>query len=177
MYYTGHSEIEVRIQDVNPENEKIFENGWMYVGPPHAKRHFLYFAPYFTNECSNPGLSRISGIIRIDPCLVADLLSMQIKPPEAPGGQHLLNWRNRLYAIRRRAVIEEWQPQNFVNLFYLDRPESFRSPPLTKQIHNNSGPIKQIPPTVPPGFTLRYDELLANSSWALGQPPCNHQSD
>ena len=172
-----YSDIDVRIQDVNPENEKIFENGWMYVGHSQGKRDFLYFAPYFINECANPGLSRISRIVRIDPCRVADLLSKTIELPEAPSEQHSRNWRIGLDAIRYRAIKEDWQAQSFVNIFYLDRPESFRLPPLTKQMHNDTNPAKQIPPTVPVGFTLTYDELLPNSSWALEQPPCNHQSD
>ena len=169
--------IEVRIQDVNPLNEKIFENDWRYVGHSQGRKDLPYFAPYFTNECANPGLSRISRIVRLDPCAVADLLTGQIKLPDAPSEQHRRNWRQGLSAICARARIETWDPQGSANLFYLDRPESFRSPPLTKQIHNDTNPLKQIPPTIPIGFTLKYDELLAKSSWSLDQPPCYPQLD
>lgn len=40
--------IEVRIQDVDPLNSKIFGNGWMYVGYARANSDPRYFAPYFT---------------------------------------------------------------------------------------------------------------------------------
>ena len=172
--------VKVSIQDVNPLNEKIFENGWMYVGHPHGRRDLPYFAPYFTNECANPGLSRISRIVRLDPCKVADLLTGQIKLlelPDAPSEQHRSNWKLGLLAICARAKTEKWDPRYSANLFYLDRPESFRSPPLTKQIHNDTNPLKRIPPTIPIGFTLKYDELLAKSSWSLDQPPRCPQLD
>ena len=160
-------DVEVRIQDVNPENEKIFENGWMYVSNSLGNKVPQYFAPYFINECINPGLSRISRVLHLVDYKVEDLLAKQIEPPQAPSQQHHSNWHNGLIAIRYRAVTEEWKPQSSGKLFYLDRPESFRSPPLTKQIYNNTNPVKMIPPTVPIGFTLTFGELLSQSSWSI----------
>ena len=45
-------------------------------------------------------------------------------------------------------------------LFYLDRPMTFATPPLTKKSFNTTAPSKKIPSQIPKGFTLRFDELL-----------------
>ncbi len=164
--------VDVRIQDVDLLNSKIFENGWMYVGhPSHKNKDVPYFVPYFTNECTSPGLSRITRILCLDFYKIADLLDRKLNFPETPSEQHSLNWRIGLDAIRYRAINENWPSQGFGALFYLDRPESFRSPALTKQAYNASNPDKQIPPTIPTGFILRYEELLVKNSWFLEHSP------
>ena len=163
--------VDVRIQDVDLLNSKIFENGWMYVGYASIEKQPLYFAPYFTNECTIPGISLIGKIIHLAHCKVTDILNGQVKLHEAPSGQHSLNWKNGLNVIRSRAIKEEWPPQDGLALFYFDRPEPFRSPSLTKKIYNDTNPSKQIPSQIPTGFSLEYGELLVKSSWFLEQPP------
>ena len=34
----GYYDVEVYIQDVNPDNAKIYSEGWLYVGVPKDKR-------------------------------------------------------------------------------------------------------------------------------------------
>ncbi len=168
--------IEVRIQDTNPVNEKIFENGWMCAQPPHGDKDYLYFAPYFIEECVNPGITRISSVVHIVRYNIADLITGQIELPEAPSQQHRDKWQLGLMAIRARANTEKWPPENGGKLFCLDRPADFRTPALTKEIYNASCPPKQLGPfMIPTGYTLKYGELLINSSWALEHPPaCRH---
>lgn len=168
--------IEVRIQDTNPVNERIFENGWMCAQHSHGDRDYPYFAPYFIEECDNPGITRISRVIHISHYTIADLINNGIKLPCAPSQQHRDKWRLGLSAIRARANIEMWKPEDRGKLFYLDRPTSFRTPALTKEMYNGTNPPKQLGPfMIPPGYTLRYGELLTNHNWALEHPPgCPH---
>ena len=62
--------IEVRIQDVDPLNAKIFENGWMYASSAHGSKNYPYLAPYFTEERATPGISMISRVLHIVPYAV-----------------------------------------------------------------------------------------------------------
>ena len=165
MDYQG---TEVRIQDVDPLNAKIFENGWMYVSDSHGNKECRYFAPYFTEECPIPGISMISRVVHVVRYKIADLLAKQIELPDAPSAQHHHNWQLGLSAIRARANAEGWKPVGAGKLFYLDRPETFRTPALTKITYNDTNPPKKLGPSrIPRGFTLKYDELLTKSSWSI----------
>ena len=131
------------------------------------------FAPYFTEECATPGISMISRVLHIVPYQVDALLSKQIELPDTPSQLHHHNWQLGLSAVRARAKSEEWRPADTGRLFYLDRPETFRTPALTKTIYNDTDPPKKLGPSrIPRGFTLKYDELLTKSSWSLENPPC-----
>ncbi|MDE2788067.1 MAG: hypothetical protein OXL37_15580 [Chloroflexota bacterium] len=164
--------IEVRIQDVDALNAKIFENGWMYVSDSHGNKECQYFAPYFTEGCAIPGISMISHVVHVVRYKVADLLAKQIAQPDALSEQHLRNWRIGVSAIRARAKAEGWDPAGMGKLFYLNRPETFRTPALTKTSYNDTNPPKNLGPSrIPRGFTLKYDELLTKSSWSLENPP------
>ena len=172
VYRVDSQNIEVRIQDVDPLNAKIFENGWMYASSAHGSKNHQYLAPYFTEECPTPGISMISRVLHIVPYKVDALLSKQIELPDAPSRQHHHNWQLGLSAVRARAKSEEWRPADMGRLFYLDRPETFRTPALTKTIYNDTDPPKKLGPSrIPLGFTLKYDELLTKSSWSLENPP------
>lgn len=165
--------IEARIQDMDPLNAKIFENGWMYVSDSYGNKEYQYFAPYFTGECAVPGISMISRVVHVVRYKVADLLAKQIELPDAPSEQHRRSWQLGVSAIRARAKAEEWKPTDTGKLFYLDCPETFRTPALTKIAYNDTNPPKKLGPSrIPRGFTLKYDELLTKSSWALKTPPC-----
>ncbi len=168
----------VQIQDVDPLNSKIFENGWMYVGHYSQNNPAQYFAPYFTEECEHSGLSRISRILHIVHYQVSDLLGDQLAPPDAPSEQHRLKWRIGLDRIRVRARIESWEPERMGTLLYLERPETFRSPSLSKKTYNDATRSKKLGPSrIPFGFTLEYAELLTKASWILEEPPGSSHVD
>lgn len=106
------------------------------------------------------------------PYKVDALLSKQIELPDAPSQQHHYNRQLGLSAVRARAKSEKWRPADMGRLFYLDRPETFRTPALTKTIYNDTDPPKKLGPfQIPLGFTLKYDELFIKSSWSLENPP------
>lgn len=164
--------IEVRIQDVDRLNAKIFENGWMYASSAHGSKNYPYLAPYFTEECATPGISMISRVLHIVRYKVDALLSKQIELPDAPSQLHHHNWQLGLSAVRARAKSEGWRLADMGRLFYLDRPETFRTPALTKAIYNDTNPPKKLGPSrIPRGFTLKYAELLIKSSWSSGNSP------
>ena len=59
----GYHDAEVLVQDVNPLNKGIFEDGCMYVTALNDKRAPLYFAPYFTRQGSNSGITMIARVM------------------------------------------------------------------------------------------------------------------
>ncbi len=147
-YHMGYHDAEILVQDVNLLNAEIFEEGWMYVTSPKDKKAPLYFAPYFTKQTANSGISVISHVIDTQVVVLADNPSI----PEAPSGEHLKQWRTGLCKLRKRAKQEGFAHLE-TRLFYLDRPIRLRAP-LTKKAY------KLIPYQIPKGFSLRFDELL-----------------
>ena len=155
-YGMGYYDAEILIQDVNALNAKIFEDGWMYVTSPKDKKAPLYFAPYFTRHVANSGLSKISRVIDTEIAVLARKMDVI---PDPPRNEHRDHWNRGLTMLRERAEREGFA--NFeARLFFLDRPLTFASPPLTKKSFNTSRPSKKIPSQIPKGFTLRFDELL-----------------
>ena len=159
-YRMGYYDAEVHIQDVNRLNAKIYEEGWMYVTVINDKKAPLYFAPYFTNENDVPGISVFSRVTHVGITDdVSDLKDVDI--PDAPS-EHRKRWRKGLSMICERAKDEGWKGPN--QLFFLDRPVTFRPSPLTKKSFNAMGAkgrSKRIPNQIPKGFSLRFDELLS----------------
>lgn len=155
-YRMGYYDAEVHIQDVNRLNAEIYEKGWMYVTVINDKKAPLYFAPYFTNENDAPGISVFSRVkhVRLSDD-VPDLKEVDI--PDAPS-EHRKRWCKGLSMICKRAKDERWEGPN--QLFFLDRPVTFRTSPLTKKSFNAMGPSKRIPNQIPKGFSLGFDELL-----------------
>ena len=153
----GYHDAEVLVQDVNPLNKRIFEDGWMYVTALHDKRAPLYFAPYFTRQGNNSGITMIARVMDSE---VAVLPSKDDVVAGA-GGEHLEKWRYGLRKLRKRAKKEEFDDRP-VRLFYLDRPITFRSEPLSKKDSRepDSKLSKQIPSQIPKGFSLGFDDLL-----------------
>ena len=47
-------------------NERIFKEGWMYLGTSKDKKAPLYFAPYFTRKGAK-GITMISRVMRYAP--------------------------------------------------------------------------------------------------------------
>ena len=154
-YRMGYYDAEVLVQDVNPLNRKIFEEGWMYVTSLKDKRAPMYFAPYFTGLGANSGISMLSRVESTKSVILADCDDIL----EAPTAEHLECWRRGLVMLRKRAEEEDFL-NNEARLFYLDRPIQFRETPLSKKAFNRTGTHKRIPSQIPKGFSLRFDELL-----------------
>lgn len=158
-YHMGYYDAEVLIQDVNPLDAKIYEQGWVYVTAPKDKAAPLYFAPYFTNATDHPGISWISRVLDIQTGKPADL-SIGKTIAAAPTDEHRQKWTEGLRMVQER-VIKENFAHNEVRLFCLDRPL-----PLGKTISKSSyklnAGLKVIPDQITKGFSLGFDELLGN---------------
>jgi hypothetical protein len=157
----SYYDAEIHIQDVNPCNAKIFEEGWMYVTALKDKKAPLYFAPYFTRKGADSGISMISRLVGARTVKLAD--TQDIFEPATE--EQRKRWRRGLCMLRKRAEKEGFS-HGLVRLFFLDRPIQFRSTPLSKKAFKAARPSeesKQIPPMIPKGFSLRFDELLAVS--------------
>ena len=155
-YRMGYYDAEILIQDVNPLNATIFEEGWMYVTSPKDKKAPLYFAPYFTRQGANTGISMLSRVMDAEIVVLADKQDVVEDPPS---DEHLQQWRNGLNELRKRAKAEGFADKD-VRLFYLDCPITIATPPITKTSFNQAGPSKRIPNQIPKGFSLRFDDLL-----------------
>ena len=136
---------------MNTLNAKIFEEGWMYVTAPKDKKAPLYFAPYFTRHVANSGLSKISRVLDSE---ITVLAHKEVTILDAPSAEHRNRWSHGLTMLRDRAESEEFAKYES-RLFYLDRPITFATPPLTKN-------LLKIPSQIPKGFTLRFDKLLSS---------------
>ena len=64
-YDMGYYDAEIKIQDTNPDNARVFEEGWMQL-TSYRTRAPLYVAPYFTGR--GGGISKIARVVgcRID---------------------------------------------------------------------------------------------------------------
>ena len=158
-YNMGYYDAEVLIQDVNPLNAKIYEQGWVYVTALKDKAAPLYFAPYFTNANDRPGISWISRVLDIQTGKPANL-SVEKANAAAPTDEHRRKWAEGLQMVQDRAIKDEFADSE-VRLFYLDRPL-----PLGKTISKASYKLnagsKIIPAQITKSFSLRFDELLGN---------------
>lgn len=155
-YKMGYYDAEVLVQDVNPLNAEIFEKGWMYVTSLRDKRAPLYFAPYFTKQGGGSGISRIS---RVRDYEIAVLEQKTEIVEYTPSDEHGERWSFGLEMLRKRAKKEGFADGE-VRLFYLDRPITIATAPLTKKEYNATSPPKRIPSMIPKGFSLGFDELL-----------------
>ena len=140
-YNMGYYDAEVLIQDVNPDNAKTFRENWLYIGVPRDKRAPLYFAPYFT---PGKGITQISRVVDTKLLKSTDAMSMV----EMGTDDQRRRWTAGC------SEFANWSPTEEYQLFFLDRPITFRTEPLTK------GAFARIPSQIPKGFSLRFDELL-----------------
>ena len=159
-YSMGYHDAEILIQDVNPYNAKIFEENWMYVANLRDKKAPLYFAPYFTNECANPGISKISRVMDSEIVILANKEGTGGNPPSS---EHRGRWCDGLSEVHKWGVTEA------LILLYLDRPITIATTPVTKKSFKQTKPPKQIPNQIPKGFSLRFDELLRLGP-GIGEP-------
>lgn len=150
-YQMGYYDAEVSIQDVNLENEAIYEECWVYVTSLKDKAAPLYFAPYFTRKSGRSGISLVSRVLDIQTGKPAQIA---IDESAAPTEEHSRRWAEGLERVIGRSKREGWS--NGENrLFCLDRPL-----PLGKTLIKAKGGSKGIPTQIPKGFSLRFDELL-----------------
>ena len=155
-YSMGYFDAEIHIQDVNQLNEAIFKESWMYVTGLNDKKAPLYFAPYFTSKCEEPGISMISRVLDTE---IAVLAHQQDLLVDSPSEEHSLKWQNGMERLKVRAKKEGFADRQ-VRLLYLDEPIQFRDPPLTKLESKEAGMSKQIPSQIPKGFSLGFDDFL-----------------
>ncbi len=155
-YSMGYYDAEILIQDVNPLNAEIFEKGWMYVTSLKDKKAPIYFAPYFTRQGTDSGISMISRVIDTE---VVVLTGKQDIVADPPSDEHCRRWCDGLARLRARAETESWA-DNEVRLFYLDQPITIATTPITKQSFKENNSSKQIPNQIPKGFSLGFDELV-----------------
>ena len=154
-YRMGYYDAEILIQDVNPLNAGIFKDSWLYVTNLRDKKAPLYFAPYFTRQGANSGISMISRVRDAKTLKLADTEHIL----EAPTDEHLRRWSEGLASLRKRAEKEGFLHHE-VRLFFLDRPITVRTTPLSKKSFKETGPSKLIPRQIPKGFSLGFDDLL-----------------
>ena len=153
----GYYNAEILIQDTNRLNSKIFKECWMRVSSYSSKKSPLYFAPYFTAaRGADAGISMFSRVLDTE---IARLADKQDIPENPPSDKHRSRWQDGLARLRKRAPKEGFAHRE-VRLFYLDRPVTFLTPPLTKNAFRATGPSKQVPTMIPKGFSLGFDELL-----------------
>ena len=150
----GYYDAEVFVQDVNPANADIFNEGWLYVAAPKHKKAPLYFAPYFT---PNIGISMISRVID-DKTAKLDEHEETVTEIRAPSEEHFRRWRRGFVLVR------ELYEDSRLRILFLDQPLNFRTTPLTKTMSEDAGMSKQIPSQISPGFSLRFDDLLRTMS-------------
>ncbi|MDD9995747.1 MAG: hypothetical protein OXS35_08425 [Dehalococcoidia bacterium] len=159
----GYYDAEILIQDVNLENARIYDEGWMYVTAIKDKKAPLYFAPYFTRQNDKEGVSRLSRVENVQIDRLADTEDWL----EGRTGERYQRWRRGLSLLRKRAGRGGWL-QSEVQLFFLGPPMTISEPPLTKRIFRQTGPGKEIPNQIPKGFSLRFDELLRATGKSSG---------
>ncbi len=152
----GYYDAEIKIQDTNPDNAKVFDEGWMQL-TSHYIRSPLYVAPYFTGKGGGISMiARVVGVASIDLASVPD--TFEPATHEAVTEEQRQHWPHGLRLLR-----EFYPDPGNQFILFLDEPMPFKSPPLTKRVFNGTKPPKRIPQQIPQGFHLRFDELLGIS--------------
>ena len=157
-YHMGYHDAEISVQDVNPLNAKIYNEGWMYVTSLKDKKAPLYFAPYFTGLKAS-GITKISRVRDVATGKLAAIDDVE-DVVKLPTEGHLKHWRIGLSMLRSRAEDEGFSSYS-LRLLFLDSPIPFRSTPLSKKAYNASKPSKRIPNQIPKGFHLGFHDLLS----------------
>lgn len=122
----------VMIQDVDPINAFIFFDGYMYVGGCRHLKNPSWFAPYLTEDCTEPGIRFYCQVFDVVPMQVKDLrrhpktpLSLDAKFRNHPNWPR---WERGLAAIAHRPRIEKslgftpyYDPHR---LYFLEAPKA-----------------------------------------------------
>lgn len=154
-YDMGYYDAEIKIQDTNPENAKVFQEGWLQLTNYRIKSP-LYVAPYFTGK--NAGISMIARVVGAE---TVDLTEI----PDTFGwvAREQVTDEQQQHWSRGWRMLRDLYSPSLQYVLFLDKPFHFRSSPLTKSAFNATKPNKQIPQQIPQGFSLRFDELLKAS--------------
>ena len=150
-YNMGYHDAEVAIIDLNPGSAKIFKEGWLYVGGSKGrKRAPLYLAPYFTPLIGITHISRVVDAKLVKTSEGPELIDMGMDEQRERWISGWCAWK------------KYWKPSENEELlmYLLEEPIKFWTTPLTKKSFNSTEPPKKIPPAIPKGFSLRFDELL-----------------
>ena len=155
-YDMGYYDAEIKIQDTNPGNARVFEEGWMQL-TSYRTRAPLYVAPYFTGR--GGGISKIARVVG-----VASINLAVAAGTYEPATREAVTEDQRQHWSRGLRILRELYPESTEQMIlFLDKPMPFKSPPLTKKAFNDARPSaesKQIPQQIPQGFHLRFDELM-----------------
>ena len=164
-YGMGYFDVEISIQDVNAQNAKVFNEGWLYVTAPKDKKAPLYFAPYFAGQGANSGISMISRVLWVEQVKLSDKIDVS----QVGDDLHLARWRKGLYLIRQRPDYHTFADLD-TRLLYLDKPIVLWEQSLTKSAvrtaYLKDSTVKQIPQQIPKSFSLQFDELLRHKRLA-----------
>lgn len=152
-YDMGYYDAEIKIQDTNPKNAKVFREGWMQL-TSNRTRSPLYVAPYFTGKRGGISMiARVVGVESINLFAIPDGYEPATREPVTKEQRE--HWCEGLSMLR--GLYQEPVEQM---VLFLDEPMPFKCPSLTKKVFNATNPSKQIPQQIPQGFHLRFDELL-----------------
>jgi hypothetical protein len=157
--YEMHSyQAEVMVKKDNLLNaEKIYLEGYMYVGGESDIQIPLYFAPYFTKECighagiTDSGISYISSVIKVITTTAGKLK----EDPEAIATEEIKahelwpQWKKGLNAISKRAINEHWAKTHINQLYFLSKPAKL----------NRKHPVKG-PAQIHAGYSTTVIDLL-----------------
>ncbi len=157
-YDMRYYDAEIMIRNVNAINAQFFKEGWVYVTVPvNTMRAPLYFAPYFTGQGNNSGILMIARVAGVRTVKLAE--TQDIIEPDTE--EQRKRWLQGLEMLRKHSEEYGFADES-VHLFFLDEPMKFRSTPLSKTAFNATKPskTKKMPPMIPKGFSLRFDELL-----------------
>jgi len=150
-------QVEVMVKKDNLLNaEKIYLDGYMYVGGSKDIQLPLYFAPDFTNECVGKlagvrqrGIHYISKVIKVLSSNVGRFKENPYAVASSEIKTHELwpHWQRGLQAIAERANSERWANKDTIQLYFLSKPVKLPRPV--------KGPMQ-----IPPGYGVTILDLL-----------------
>ncbi|MBM3120084.1 MAG: hypothetical protein FJ008_06815 [Chloroflexi bacterium] len=155
-YDMKYYEHEVRVQDVDEENAKIYREGRMYIG---SYSEALYFAPYFTGGL---GITHVSRVIEVKKAKVDEsvfeIFARDFDKDNPDYKDNWGKWREGLKLILERAKLPgkgSGKGGGFYGkegtFWFLGEPIKIREEPLRKS---------KTFFMIPRNFSLRFDELL-----------------
>ncbi len=156
-YKMDYHDAEILIQDLDPLNVEIFEEGWMYVTNSRDKNAPLYFAPYYTNATETPGLSKISRVIHTEFNVLANVESVPNDPSEVRRNKWSIGLEKIIARAKNKGFYESWS-----RLLYMAEPLTLWDPPLTKVEMSDLGVTNGTLSQIPKGYSLRFDAILAH---------------
>ena len=154
-YDMGYYDAEIKIQDTNPDNARVFEEGWMQLTSYRTRRRYMSRRIHW-KRWLNIKDRPCGGVASINLAVAAGTYE--------PATREAVTEDQRQHWSRGLRILRELYPESTEQMIlFLDEPMPFKSPPLTKKAFNDARPAaesKQIPQQIPQGFHLRFDELM-----------------